>query len=307
MIEAKRLSYFVQIAQDGSLSKASESLQIAQPALSRQLQLLEEYLGFQLFVRTGRGMQITREGELLLNAVSGPLREIELSVENMRSFLSRVEMSISVGIYQEMAKVMAEPLLAAVEKELPNVKLRLLEAPSDVLIEWIKQGSIDFGVIDYPSPDESLKDRLIAMEDLVLLGEPSMVAKWVDSLSALDIHALAELPLIVPCSHQGVRKVLETAANIVRLPLNIAFEIDTHYLMVSLAVQKRGFLILPRTMADWVAEMRPLIKREINGPNLKLGTYLSNRHFVDVESSVVTRTDRIIQKIILDIIEPLTV
>lgn len=304
MIETKRLRYFVQIAQDGSLSKAAESLQIAQPALSRQLQLLEEFLGFPLFVRTGRGMKITREGELLLNAVAGPLREIELSVENMRSFLSWVEMPISVGIHPIMAKVLAEPLLLAVEQELPKVKLRIVEAPSDVLIDWLKQGNLDFAVLDYPSPEEVLKDRLIVNDELVLLGEANLVTQTVDRLASLDIHTLVSLPLVLPCSHHGVRKVLDVAANLARVKLKIVHEVDTYLLLIKLVQQQKGFLILPKRLAEWIASEHGLHWRAISGPHLQLGTYLSNRGTGEIESSVVTRTDGLIQKIILDLLAP---
>lgn len=305
MIETKRLSYFVQIAQDGSLSKAAESLQIAQPALSRQLQLLEEFLGCPLFVRTGRGMKITREGSLLRNAVAGPLREIELSVENMRSFLSTVEMPISVGLHPDMAKLMAEPLMLALENELPKVKLRILEAPSDVLIEWLKQGSIDFAVVDYPSPDEALKDRLIVNDDLVVLGESTLVEQTIDGLATLDIQALATLPLVLPSPHHGVRKVLSEAANLARVKLNVVHEVDTDILLIKLVKQQKGVLVLPNRLALWIANEHDLVIREFTEPQLQLGTYLSNRGSGEIESSVVTRTDRIIQQIILDLLDPI--
>jgi LysR family transcriptional regulator, nitrogen assimilation regulatory protein len=64
-MENRRLSYFVRIAEDGSLTKAAGVLRIAQPALSRQIRLLEEELGVSLFSRTARGMQLTEEGEYL--------------------------------------------------------------------------------------------------------------------------------------------------------------------------------------------------------------------------------------------------
>ena len=72
-----RLSYFVRIAADGSLSKAAGILRIAQPALSRQMRLLEEELGVALFERTQRGMQLTENGGHLYSSVAGPLQEID--------------------------------------------------------------------------------------------------------------------------------------------------------------------------------------------------------------------------------------
>jgi len=97
-METRRLKYFVRIAEDGSLMRAAGVLRIAQPALSRQLRLLEEDLGLTLFRRTPRGMQLTQEGELLRVAVAGPLRELELALQNIRSLSARVEGNIVLGM-----------------------------------------------------------------------------------------------------------------------------------------------------------------------------------------------------------------
>lgn len=70
-MEIKRISYFVRIAEDGSLTKAAGILRFAQPALSRQMRLLEEELGVTLFNRTARGMRLTEESEYLRAAAAG--------------------------------------------------------------------------------------------------------------------------------------------------------------------------------------------------------------------------------------------
>ncbi len=300
MFETKRLRYFVQIAQDGSLSKAAESLQIAQPALSRQLQLLEDYLGFALFIRTGRGMKITREGVLLLNSVAGPLREIELSVENMRSFMSWVEMPISVGVHPEIAPHVAEPLAAIFEKELPKAKLRLQQAPSEVLADWLKQGSLDFAIQDYPAPDESVKDRLVCRHPLVLVGFDDALDKI---NPALDINVLTELPLILPCVQNGVRKVLDLAAGVAVKKLTPVCETDVLALTLARVCQRRGFAVMAASSARQLDKEMGLSMRTINGKNLQIGTYVCHRNNGSAEASVVAQADYLIESTLLSVLQ----
>jgi len=90
-MELRRLRYFLRIAAEGSLGSAARSLHIAQPALSRQMQLLEADLGVQLFQRVPRGMQLTEEGDYLREALSHPVQQIEAALQNARSFSTRVE------------------------------------------------------------------------------------------------------------------------------------------------------------------------------------------------------------------------
>jgi LysR family transcriptional regulator, nitrogen assimilation regulatory protein len=81
-MEIRRLEYFVCIAEQGSLGRASDLLRIAQPALTRQVRLLEQELGVILFTRSRRGMRLTEEGEQLLSEVMGPLRQLEGALQN---------------------------------------------------------------------------------------------------------------------------------------------------------------------------------------------------------------------------------
>ena len=82
-MENRRLRYFLQIAEEGSMGRAASVLGIAQPALTRQVRLLEEALGVPLFIRTQRGMQLTEDGEQLRAAIKKPLQEIELALQNV--------------------------------------------------------------------------------------------------------------------------------------------------------------------------------------------------------------------------------
>src|ERR1700761_5036470 len=119
-MEIRRLSYFVRIAEDGSLTKAAGVLRIAQPALSRQVRLLEEELGVALFSRTARGMRLTEEGEFLRASVAGPLRAMELALQSVRSFSSRIEGNFGIGMPSAIAAVLAKPLVLRMDAGFPN-------------------------------------------------------------------------------------------------------------------------------------------------------------------------------------------
>src|ERR1700751_5347419 len=93
----RRLGYFLQIAELGSLTRVAERLRIAQPSLSRQMRLLEEELGVILFTRGYRGMHLTDAGEALRSKIAGPLRQVGHALYEIRALPSDTEGNVLFG------------------------------------------------------------------------------------------------------------------------------------------------------------------------------------------------------------------
>jgi len=101
LVDTHRLKYFLRVAEEGSITRAAKLLGIAQPALSRQVQLLEEDLGISLFTRNRRGVELTEEGERLRASTAAPLRQLELAVQYVSSPLARLELKTVLPLLLE--------------------------------------------------------------------------------------------------------------------------------------------------------------------------------------------------------------
>jgi LysR family transcriptional regulator, nitrogen assimilation regulatory protein len=297
MVDLKRLGFFIQIAADGSLSKASKTLHIAQPALSRQVHNLEEYLGFKLFVRTSRGMPLTREGKLLHNAIVGPLRDLELAVQNMRSFMSRIEVDFGIGFHPGLGPTLAMSLVQRLRNDFPAIKFRIVEGPSDSQIDWLKRGVIDFALLDFPISDPQLADRLLASEDLLLMSAAG------HGEGQVSFNDLPTLPLVLPCLHHGVRKVIDEAADKARLSLNVQFEADSLPLVTELVRDGELHTLLPRSLAQNIATLSDFSLRAVTGLELKAGIYLATRNYGQIEGSVISKLDSTIEDLVIDLVK----
>jgi DNA-binding transcriptional LysR family regulator len=273
-MENRRLSYFVRIAEDGSLTKAAGVLRIAQPALSRQIRLLEEELGVALFSRTARGMQLTEEGEYLRAAVAGPLRAMELALQNVRSFSSRIEGNFTIGMPSSIGEILARPLVLRMNADFPNIKLRMVEGLTGSLADWLGRGILDFALLEEASQDDRLTDRELFSQRLMLVGGPD-TALAPDQ--AITFEKAVRLPLILPTHHLGIRGVLTDSLAKLRIPADIRFEADSPRLMKELAESSLGYAILPlmyfrSEFAAGRLRYCPIIK-----PTLTLPTFLSYR------------------------------
>ena len=126
-MDIKQLKTFICVAETGSLSAASDRLRLAQPALSRQIKLLEHKTGAQLFHRTVKGMTLTESGEKLLSRVSGIIRQLEQAVDEVRSSSESITGNVAIGLMPSINSVLAVRLIEKVKSELPQVTLRIVE------------------------------------------------------------------------------------------------------------------------------------------------------------------------------------
>lgn len=240
MADFKRLGYFVQIAELGSLTRTAERLRIAQPSLSRQMRILEEELGVTLFTRGHRGMQLTEAGEALRSRIAGPLRQIGHALYEIRSLPTQTVGSVSFGMPPTFVSVLAPDLAARVANEAPGVSLHIVEGYSGHLLQWLKQGELDAAILYGPTPSGVNATRLLD-DELVLVGSPGHVR---DS-DKIPFRDLAEIPLVLPSQTHGLRVAVESAAAKSRTQLAIAFQSDSFQLMMELVESGRFCTILP--------------------------------------------------------------
>lgn len=272
-MEIRRLQYFVRIAEDGSLTKAAGMLRIAQPALSRQIRLLEEELGVTLFNRSARGMRLTAEGEHLHASAAGPLRELELALQDIRSFSARVEGDFTIGMPTGLSDIVAHRLIVDGAAELPHIRLRIIEGPGGSLIDWMNRGIVDFAFVEHAAHDDRLNSRALLAEPLLLAGAPHK-RDWTEPVT---FREMAALPLILPTHHLGIRGTLDEAARRARLTLDCRFEVDAARLIRQLAAEGMGYAVLPRSAIRRELASATLACCAIAGAELRQECHLVSR------------------------------
>jgi LysR family transcriptional regulator, nitrogen assimilation regulatory protein len=241
-MDLKQLRTFIRVAEVGSLSQASDRLRVAQPALSRQIKMLENELGIALFARHGRGMKLTDAGRQLLAHVGTPLRQLENSFAEVRSSAKRIEGRVSLGMTPTISFVLAGRLAKRVAKELPGVSLRIVEGYGGYLVEWVQRNEIDATILYGPASDLHLRVTELLYERLVLVGPRDCRLNIDESVA---FKALADLELVLPSKPHGLRAVVDNAAYKSKTALNIRFEADSFLVLKDLVQEGLGFTILP--------------------------------------------------------------
>ena len=118
-MDIRQLRTFATLAETGSLGKTADRLRVAQPALSRQIRLLEEDIGLPLFNRHSRGMQITEAGKELLVRVSGLIRQLDQALKEVRELKTAVSGAVAIGLIPSVSSILGGRLGQRVATELP--------------------------------------------------------------------------------------------------------------------------------------------------------------------------------------------
>jgi DNA-binding transcriptional LysR family regulator len=264
-MELRRLRYFLRIAAEGSLGKASHALGVAQPALGRQIQLLESELGVKLFQRVSTGMHLTDEGEYLKEALEHPLQLINNALRNVRSYSVRVEASLVLGLPPLIAQVFGPRVISRLQRDLPNLRLKIVEGDSGTLAAELARGLVDIALLIGIFPAERVFHYEVLSEPLLLVAPPgSPVAKR----QSVAFSELPGFPLILPGAEASLRTQLTKVELATEINLNVALEIDSVELTKQAVLAELGYAILPRVAFIAEAERARLVGIPIVDPQV---------------------------------------
>lgn len=241
-INLKQLRTFLHVAELGKLSLASERLGTAQPALSRQISMLEHELGVRLFDRHGRGMKTTGAGEKLRERASFLIRYLEETRSDIQSSAERVRGRVVVGMPATLAEVVAAELIEKFVAMHPETSLRIVTGLSGHIHDWLQRGEVDVAVLYSQQADDFLRVEKLFDEELHFVFKPGFLP---DKNRSISFAKVCKLPLVLPAQRHGLRGLIEAHATSKGLSLDVQVETDSFRVLVNLASRGTYATILP--------------------------------------------------------------
>ena len=163
------LKYAVAVAELGHFGRAASACHVSQPALSGQVRKLEDHLGIALFERTKRTVRITPAGEEVIAHARALLELVDLIEETAKARVDPLSGPLRLGMIPTIGPYLTPVLLPSVARDLPNIKLELLEEMTEVLEGALIDGRIDAAILATPIRDPRLAE-------IALYDEPFWVA-----------------------------------------------------------------------------------------------------------------------------------
>jgi LysR family transcriptional regulator, nitrogen assimilation regulatory protein len=236
-MELRSLAYFVRIAELGSITRAAAHLRLAQPALTRHVQRLEEELGVALFTRANRGVRLTEAGEKLLENALRILRDVERTGDEIRAQEAHPSGRIILGVTPTLCPVMVPDLFARMREDYPRVELKVMHAGMVRLEEFVIDGRVDVAVLSELSRSRLIVSTRLAQEEMVLVTKPGVRPRGIVSGEELQRTPLA--------LGDGLRAAMDALLAGRGIELNVDTEVNDHETMRLMVQQGVGATILP--------------------------------------------------------------
>jgi LysR family transcriptional regulator, nitrogen assimilation regulatory protein len=261
----------------GGISRAAARLHIAQPALSRQVQKLEEELGTTLLRRHGRGVTATAPGLLLLERSEFLLRQFDGLASEVRRGEQAVTGQVVLGVPPAAGLLIAPDAVKVFQQRFPQATLQLREGISTLLEEWLLDRRLDVAVLHNPPVLEDVMVQPVLRERMVLACPPGTEG----CEGPLRFAELGAVQLILPSLPHANRRLVERAAAQHRVRLHLALEVDSVALTKAMVRGGLGSTILTLAGVARELEAGELAVRAIQQPPLHsvvaIGTLRTDR------------------------------
>lgn len=248
-LEYYRVFYYV--VKTGSFSRAAQELCISQPAVSQTIRQLEEQLGGNLFLRLPRGIQLTREGEVLYSYVSQGYGYLVLAEKKVREMQSLEAGEIRIGASDMTMEFYLLPYLEQFHKRYPKVHIQVSNAPTPVTLQTLDAGKIDFGIVSEPvESNGNLRTVPVGeLQDIFVAGRDFFDTQLPVS-GTLTPQQLTKYPVIMLEEGTSTRRYVDRYFKEQGTVLQPELELATSDLIVKLAARGMGIGCVVKGFAE---------------------------------------------------------
>ncbi|MBO0873995.1 MAG: LysR family transcriptional regulator [Pseudonocardia sp.] len=243
-MDLKQLHAVIAVAEAGSVTRAAEVLHLVQPAVSRQIRLLEDELDVPLFNRTKQGMVPTEDGRLFIDYARRALRELERARAEIGPGRTELHGQVAVGLLPSVADLLAEAIVLRTRAAHPSVRISITTGYAGHLAEWIDSAEIELGLLYHIRPAAAVDTHDLIDEPLWAVGPPDA---GLDPEHPIALTDLASRSLVLPSAPHALRSMVERAAAKTGCNLEIAAETNSMQVQSALVIAGVGYTVLPVT------------------------------------------------------------
>lgn len=190
----RQLAYFKAIAEEHQVTAAARRLHISQPPLSHELAQLERELGVRLVERSSRGTELTDAGRVLYERACQMLDLAEATRRDVANVGRGLSGTLAVGIISSSGGQVPGEALLGMFRDHPDVHLELREGNTYQVLDMLRRGTVELGVVRTPFQEEGLERRFASEEPMVALMPPGLVRG--DDSDAVELGDLVGVPLV---------------------------------------------------------------------------------------------------------------
>lgn len=265
-MDIKQLKALITIAETKNMTKAAELLNIVQPAVSRQIRMLEDNLGITLFERGRQGMILNEHGITFVEYARRILNEIEKAKAEIHPSAGTIGGIVNVGLLPSTGDLLSSMLVSNLRKKFPGIKVRISTGYAGHMQNWLETGEIDIALLYSGKSSTALRLQPLVEEGLWFVGPPG---SQLDPDKPVEMKNIVGKPFILPSPPHGIRSLVDQVCLRKDLQLDVIVETNSMGVQKRLVLDGLGYTILPsiaiiEDLKAGILEASPLIGNDLS-------------------------------------------
>lgn len=253
------LKIFYTVALEESVSKAAIKLHISQPAVSQNIKLLEQEIGFSLFTRTNKGVKMTNEATEIFNYCKTIFKQLDLLNQTLQD-LSTLEAGIlNIGASDTICKYYLIDILKKFEDEYPKIRYRVTNCTTNESLKLLKQHDVDIALVHTPIPNDNL-----TYHNCLELNDVFVCSYDFDDSNIKKLSDLTKYRTLLLEDSSHSRRVLDNNLLKYNIKLKPKFELASLDLLIEFCKKNMGIICVAKQYIQ-----KELINKELKIINIK--------------------------------------
>lgn len=284
-MELHQLRYVCAVADTGNFSRAAERCQIAQPSLSQQILKLEEDLGAKLFDRLGRSVRLTEAGRAFVRHARAILEEVEAARSSVAGKNADLRGTVTVGAIPTVGPYLMPSYTTDFARKYPDAKLRIIEDTTSVLVEGLRDLSIDVAILALPLRHKDLELFPMRTEPLFAVLKKDHPRAAAESLALKELRGE---PFVMLRDGHCFRDLSIGTCTRARITPNIAFESGQFSSLLGMVAAGVGVSLIPEMAIDRNVGCRYVRLSDTQATRTIVAAVLRGRSFNRVQQAFVS-------------------
>ena len=248
------------------MTQAASQLGLSQPGLSRTIRDIELKLDARLLERNGRGVELTKAGQLFLEFCYQTTDAYEHSQRKIRRVTQSIPGSLNIAIPLRISSMLTPALLKSFQKHLPQIAVHIYEATSEQTVVQIASGKQDVGLVYQPPVSSAQLTQPVATESLYLVGNAEFIKATTQPIKLAEI---ANMPMLLPSRESQYRRLLDASFQKAGVKPIVVRELEIVDALLAFAMEAEGVTILAYSNVCQEIERGDVLARKIVSPPIK--------------------------------------
>lgn len=260
-----QLHIFFTVAEKGSFSHAAGALHMTQPAVTMQVQSLEDYLGVKLFHRSTKRIELSEAGKALFPYAKRCIELVRETEQAMSRFTTMVGGRLQLGASLTIGEYVLPRLLGPFNKEYPNISVSMKVMNTTQIMEEILNHQLTFGLVEAPVHHPDFHVEPVLSDELKLIvpaGHP------LAEMETVTLEDVLQYPFVLRESGSGTRRVMEEELGrrgVNATPMKIVMELGSTGAVKSAVENGLGISILSQSSVKHEVKLGLVKIKEIKG------------------------------------------